>query len=128
MNSIDNLLSDIHALESDLIAFEKKYGLRSESFYVAYISGEEPSEDSWVLDFSEWAAVYKTWLDRQADYRNEIQTFQRTHHFRLFDLMNVNFQNNIIKWDRHHKFIAALQKALLLAEQYNQKNPIWKEG
>jgi hypothetical protein len=43
---------------------------------VAYISGEEPDDDSWVLDFGEWASVYKTWLVRQADYRNEVQRIQ----------------------------------------------------
>ncbi|MFP4350685.1 MAG: hypothetical protein ACOC23_07975 [Thermodesulfobacteriota bacterium] len=67
------LLTDIHALEEDLLAFERKYGIRSETFYAAYIAGEEPEDDNWVLDFGEWASVYRTWLARQADYRNEIQ-------------------------------------------------------
>ena len=67
------LLTDIHALEEDLLALERKYGLRSETFYAAYIAGEEPEDDNWVLDFGEWASVYRTWLARQADYRNEIQ-------------------------------------------------------
>ena len=71
------ILADIHALEEDLISFERKYGIRSETFYAAYVSGEEPEDDSWVLDFGEWASVYRTWLARQADYRNEIQRIQR---------------------------------------------------
>ena len=29
-----------------------------------------------MLDFAEWAAVYRTWLERQAQYRNEIQALQ----------------------------------------------------
>jgi len=70
------LLLDIHALEEDLLFFERKYGVRSETFYAAYVTGEEPEADSWVLDFSEWASVYRTWLTRQADYRNEIQRRQ----------------------------------------------------
>jgi hypothetical protein len=70
------ILADIHALEEELLAFERKYGVRSETFYVAYMSGEEPDDDSWVLDFGEWASVYKTWLVRQADYRNEVQRIQ----------------------------------------------------
>ena len=45
----------------------RKYGIRSETFYAAYISGEEPEDDNWVLDFGEWASVYKTWLARQAE-------------------------------------------------------------
>lgn len=74
--TLQEILSDIHSLEEDLLAFERKYGIRSEIFYAAYISGEEPEDDNWVLDFGEWASVYRTWLDRQAEYRNEIQRRQ----------------------------------------------------
>ena len=70
------ILADIHALEEELLAFERKYGIRSETFYAAYINGEEPESDNWVLDFSEWGSVYKTWLERQVQYRDEIQRFQ----------------------------------------------------
>ena len=74
--TLREILADIHALEEDLLAFERKYGIRSETFYAAYVSGEEPKDDSWVLDFGEWASVYRTWLARQAEYRNEIQRQQ----------------------------------------------------
>jgi hypothetical protein len=73
---VSEILSDIHALEEELLAFERRYGLRSETFYAAYMSGEEPDNDDWVLDFGEWASVYRTWLLRQAEYRNEIQRLQ----------------------------------------------------
>ncbi len=75
--NIREILSDIHALEEELLQFERKYGVRSETFYAAYVSGEEPEEDGWVLDFGEWASVYRTWLARQAEYRNEVQRIQR---------------------------------------------------
>jgi hypothetical protein len=74
--NIREILSDIHALEEELLQFERKYGIRSETLYAAYSSGEEPENDDWVLDFGEWASVYKTWLARQAEYRNEIQRLQ----------------------------------------------------
>ncbi len=74
--NIQTILADIHALEQELLAFERKYGVRSETFYAAYNSGEEPEDDQWVLDFGEWASVYKTWLLRQSDYRDEIQRHQ----------------------------------------------------
>ena len=74
--NIQGILADIHVLEEDLLAFERKYGIRSETFYAAYISGEEPEEESWVMDFGEWASVYRTWLTRQAEYRNEVQRLQ----------------------------------------------------
>jgi len=70
------LLADIHALEEDLLAFERKYGVRSEIFFAAYARGEEPENEAWVLDFTEWASVYRTWLARQAEYRDEISRLQ----------------------------------------------------
>ena len=76
MNNISQILADIHALEEELLAYERKYGIRSETFYAAFTSGEEPEDDNWVLDFGEWASVYKTWLTRQAQYRDEIQRIQ----------------------------------------------------
>lgn len=74
---LQDILFDIHTLEEQLLTFERKYGIRSETFYAAYINGEEPEDDSWVLDFGEWASVYHTWLTRQAQYRNEVQRLQQ---------------------------------------------------
>ena len=75
--NISQILADIHALEEELLSFERKYGIRSETFYAAYSNGEEPENDDWVLDFSEWGSVYETWLERQSQYRDEVQRVQR---------------------------------------------------
>lgn len=75
--NIREILADIHALEEELLHFERRYGIRSETFYAAFASREEPEEDSWVLDFGEWGSIYRTWLARQAEYRDEIQRVQR---------------------------------------------------
>jgi hypothetical protein len=74
---LQEILADIHAPEEEMLAFERKYGVRSETFYTAHVSGEEPENENWVLDFGEWASVYRTWLARQAEYRNEIQRIQQ---------------------------------------------------
>jgi hypothetical protein len=74
--TLQEILADIHALEEELLEFERRYGMRSETFYAGYRSGQETEDDAWVLDFSEWASVYRTWLARQAEYRNEIQRIQ----------------------------------------------------
>lgn len=74
--TLQEILADIHALEEELLAFERKYGIRSETFYAAYVDGEEPEDESWVIDFGEWASVYRTWLARQAEYRNAVQRIQ----------------------------------------------------
>ena len=63
------ILTDIHALEEELLTFERKYGVRSETFYAAYITGEEPENEEWVLDFGEWASVYKMIVEIEADLR-----------------------------------------------------------
>jgi hypothetical protein len=76
--NLSEILADIQALEEELLDFERKYGIRSETLYAAYMSGEEPEDDSWTLDFGEWASVYRTWLARQAEYRNEVQRIQQT--------------------------------------------------
>ncbi len=75
--NIQEYLADIHTLEEELIVFERKYGVRSETFYAAYASGEEPEQESWMLDFTEWASVYKTWLLRLSQYRDEVQRIQQ---------------------------------------------------
>jgi hypothetical protein len=74
--NVREILTDIHALQEELLEFERKYGLRSETFYAAYRRGAEPENDALGLDFGEWASVYRTWLARQAEYRNEVQRFQ----------------------------------------------------
>lgn len=74
--TLREILVDILALEQELLEFEVGYGVRSETFYAAYASGEEPEDDAWTLDFTEWASVYRTWLARQAEYRNELARHQ----------------------------------------------------
>lgn len=75
--NLHDIMIDIHALETELLDFERKYGIRSETLYSAYIEGEEPEDDNWVLDFGEWASIYRTWLARQAEYRNEVQRIRQ---------------------------------------------------
>ena len=51
----------------------RKYGVLTETFYEAYERGEEPEDDAWVLDWSEWAGTYQLLGDRQGRYRRTIQ-------------------------------------------------------
>ncbi len=70
------VLMDMHALAAELLTFECTYGRRSETCSAAYVRGEEPADDQRVLDFGEWASVYRTWLARQAGCRNAEQGIQ----------------------------------------------------
>ena len=67
------LMQDILALEEELLAFERRFGISSEVVYAAYENGEEPENESLVLDFGEGASVYRTWLERRKIY----QQFER---------------------------------------------------
>ena len=71
---LQEIIADIHALREDLEAYERKYGVLSETFYESYSNGEEPEDDAWLLDWTDWAGAYKIWLRRQEQYRQGIQT------------------------------------------------------
>jgi len=71
---LQEIIADIHALRDDLEDYERKYGVLSETFYESYIKGEEPDDDSWVLDWADWAGAYKIWLRRQEQYKEAIQS------------------------------------------------------
>jgi len=47
---LQEILADIHALEEELMGFERKYGIRSETLYAAYVSGEEPEDEAWFTE------------------------------------------------------------------------------
>ncbi|MEA3310471.1 MAG: hypothetical protein U9Q70_13315 [Chloroflexota bacterium] len=72
--TLDEILRDIHAMEEDLLVFERKYGVLTETFYTAYQRGEEPEDEHWVLDWSEWAGTYEILLERQERYRQAINS------------------------------------------------------
>ena len=76
--TLDEILRDIHALEEDLLTYERKYGVLSETFYEFYMSGEEPPDDAWVLDWNDWAGAYEVWLRRRKQYQG-IVTALREH-------------------------------------------------
>lgn len=66
--TLDDILQDIYALETEMRAYERKYGVLSATFFEAYSNGEEPSDDSWVRDWTAWASGYQLWLRRRGQY------------------------------------------------------------
>jgi hypothetical protein len=75
--TLDKILQDLHALEEDLWMYERKYGVRSETFYQSYMQGDEPPDDAWVKDWNGWAATYEIWLRRQMQYSKAIESLQK---------------------------------------------------
>ena len=80
MMTLQEIITDIHALTEDVEIYERKYGILSETFFELYSRGEEPAEDAWVMDWSDWAGAYKILLRRQEQYRHTIQTLRGQTH------------------------------------------------
>lgn len=74
--TLEDILLDIYALEDEMRAYERKYGVLSETFYEAYIAGEEPPDETWVQDWTAWASAYKVWLRRREQYQATIQSLR----------------------------------------------------
>ena len=73
---LQDVIEDIHALYEDLKVYERKYGILSETFYELYVSGTEPDNDDWVMDWSDWAGAYKLLIRRQEQYRHAVQALK----------------------------------------------------
>ena len=74
--TLDDLLYDIHALEEEMRAYERKFGVLSETFYESYSNGEEPADDAWVQDWTAWASAYQIWLRLHEQYEAAIETMR----------------------------------------------------
>ena len=93
--TLQDIIADIHALTEDLEVYERKYGVLSETFYESYMNGEEPEDDSWVLDWADWAGAYKILLRRQEEYRRTIKSL-REHSKALVDVIERTAQREPI--------------------------------
>jgi len=91
--TLQEIIADIHALYEDLGMYERKYGVLSETFYEAYMNGEEPEDDSWVLDWADWAGAYKIFLRRQEQYRQVIEVLRKEKHS----------LSDVIEWTARHE-------------------------
>jgi hypothetical protein len=56
--TLDDILQDIYTLEDEMRAYERKYGVLSETFYDSYVRGEEPPDKAWVRDWTAWAPAH----------------------------------------------------------------------
>lgn len=66
--TLAEILQDIHAMELELIRYEREYGVLTEVFYQAYARGDEPEDSRRVGDFALWAGAYETLRERRAEY------------------------------------------------------------
>lgn len=78
---IHELVIEMKLLERRLTLYEEKYGVLSEDFYSALLSGklaEYDAYDETRADFSRWKGIYETWRRRKEVYRQQLQERELT--------------------------------------------------
>jgi len=73
---IHELVIEMKLLERRLTLYEEKYGILSEDFYAALMSGQLARYDEFDetrADFSRWKGIYETWRRRKEAYTQQIQ-------------------------------------------------------
>jgi len=75
--NLQEIIDDIHAMTNDCEIYERKYGVLSETFYESYLQGEEPENDDWVMDWTDWAGAYKILLRRREQYHHMLANLRR---------------------------------------------------
>jgi hypothetical protein len=74
--NIYELVVEMKLLERRLTLYEEKYGILSEDFYAALMSGQLARYDEYDetrADFSRWKGIYETWQRRKEAYSTQIQ-------------------------------------------------------
>ena len=69
------LVVEMKLLERRLTLYEEKYGILSEDFYAALMSGQLARYDEYDetrADFSRWKGIYETWKRRRQTYAAQI--------------------------------------------------------
>ncbi|MBN1581182.1 MAG: hypothetical protein JXA89_10800 [Anaerolineae bacterium] len=70
------LVIEMKLLERRLTLYEEKYGILSEDFYEALVTGKLAQYDEYDetrADFSRWKGIYATWLRRKEAYSAQIK-------------------------------------------------------
>lgn len=83
---VHQLIIEMKLLERRLTLYEEKYGVLSEDFYNALMSGELAEYDAYDetrADFSKWKGIYETWMRRRQAYRTHIQHHKFTDTIRV---------------------------------------------
>ncbi len=76
---VHELVIEMKLLERRLTLYEEKYGVLSEDFYAALMSGQLAEYDAFDetrADFSRWKGIYETWQRRKKAYREKLQARQ----------------------------------------------------
>jgi hypothetical protein len=84
--SIYELVIEMKLLERRLTLYEEKYGILSEDFYDALLSGKLSRYDEYDetrTDFSRWKGIYETWRRRKTTYTKQLSEYDVTETLRI---------------------------------------------
>lgn len=73
---LHELVIEMKLLERRLTLYEEKYGILSNDFYEALMSGKLAKYDEYDetrADFSRWKGIYETWLRRKKAYEAQLK-------------------------------------------------------
>ena len=73
---VHELVIEMKLLERRLTLYEEKYGVLSEDFYAALMSGklsDYDAHDESRADFSRWKGIYETLSRRKDAYRRQLE-------------------------------------------------------
>ena len=73
---LHELVIEMKLLERRLTLYEEKYGILSQDFYQALVTGKLERFDEYDetrTDFSRWKGIYETWRRRHQSYDVQIQ-------------------------------------------------------
>lgn len=73
--NIHELVVEMKLLERRLTLYEEKYGILSEDFHRALVSGQLARYDEYDetrADFSRWKGLYETWVRRKQAYDEKL--------------------------------------------------------
>ena len=76
MMEVHELVIEMKLLERRLSLYEEKYGVLSEDFYEAIMSGKLDQYDDFDetrTDFSRWKGIYETWSRRKNAYLEKMK-------------------------------------------------------
>ena len=80
------LVAEMKLLERRLSLYEEKYGVLSEDFYQALMSGKLERYDEFDetrVDFSRWKGIYETWQRRKLKYDLKLKDHNVSSLFRF---------------------------------------------
>lgn len=83
---LHELVIEMKLLERRLTPYEEKYGILSEDFYAALMSGKLEQYDDYDetrADFSRWKGIFETWQRRKQAYTVQIGQHELTEALRF---------------------------------------------